>query len=81
MTKLTMMDLFGNKQAAIFQRYSAGVLWYRTEVHEFEFPVPVAELDGAQVMAREPATVFMRWIKRHLDLVTSAEKEHGSSDD
>lgn len=69
MTAYKLSDHVGNKQIAVFQRYVAGVLWYETDCTYFEFPVPADELDGASVKAREPASMFIRWIKRHMSMI------------
>jgi hypothetical protein len=69
MTAYKLSDHIGNKQKAIFVRFVAGVLWYRTDATDFEFPVPADELDGASVSAREPASMFLRWIRRHIAMI------------
>lgn len=54
-----------------FLRYRAGNLWYVTETG-FEFPVPIADIGEATFLAEDKATLFVRYIRKHLAL--SAER-------
>ena len=72
---LKVSDHVGNGQKAIFRRYAAGALWYETDRTGFLFQVPVDEIEGTSVSAREPAILFMRWIRRQMDSNEQALKE------
>jgi hypothetical protein len=62
----------GDKQVT-FMRYRDGELWYVTE-DGFEFPVPVADIGNATFLARDKALLFMRWMRKHLEMVAQARQ-------
>ena len=41
-------------------------LWYKTE-SGFQFPIPIADTEGADFNAEEKAIIFMRWIRKHIE--------------
>jgi hypothetical protein len=57
-----------------FSHYKENELWYTTECG-FMFPVPVADTGNAEFKNEDKATFFMRWIRKHLELITN-EKEN-----
>ena len=57
----------GNKQVT-FVRCRDGDLWYVTD-DGFEFPVPVEDIGNATFLARDKALLFMRWMRRHLEVI------------
>jgi hypothetical protein len=59
-----------------FVRYQQGELWYVTE-GGFEFPVPIADTGSAEFKAQDKAILFMRWIRKHQGLLTSARADQG----
>lgn len=62
----------GDKQVT-FVRYRDGELWYVTE-DGFEFPVPVADIGTATFLARDKALLFMRYMRKHLEMVAQARQ-------
>lgn len=50
-------------KVAVFEEFHSGNLFYTID-DKFRFPVPVDELQGTSVGAKEKASVFMKWIKR-----------------
>jgi hypothetical protein len=54
-----------------FVHYFDGDLWYRTE-DGFNFPVPVSEAGTATFLATDRAILFMRYIRKHMELVANA---------
>jgi hypothetical protein len=62
----------GDKQVT-FVRYRDGEFWYVTE-DGFEFPVPVADIGTATVLARDKALLFMRYMRQHLEMVAQARQ-------
>ena len=49
-----------------------GALWYRAEdgtLAGFVFPVPFQEVAGATFRHRDRGIIFMRWIRRYLELL------------
>lgn len=53
-----------------FQYYRDGNLYYQTEAGML-FPVPVADTNTATFLVEDKASLFMRWIRKHLDSITS----------
>lgn len=53
---------------AHFQYFRAGNLIYKT-TSDFEFPIPVSDTGEATFPAEEKAITFMRWIRKHHDLI------------
>ena len=60
-------------KTARFVRYREGHFIYETE-DGFQFPVPLAEIGTATLLAEDRALFFTRWIRRHLELIESAKK-------
>jgi len=57
-----------------FKRYHKGNLWYVTE-NGFEFPVPVEDTGDAEFLSMDKGMLYMRWIRKHLDVVEKAKQE------
>ena len=58
---------------AIFQWYRDGNLWYK--VLDFEFPVPISDTGTATFLKEDKAIFFMRWIRKHLEIIEDARNE------
>ena len=41
----------------------------------FEFPVPATDVGSATMLATDKALLFMRYIRKHVDLVTQARAD------
>jgi hypothetical protein len=54
-----------------FQFYRAGDLWYKLD--DFEFPVPVSDLNNATLNAEEKAIMLMRWMRKHEQFLEDAK--------
>lgn len=55
----------------------SGLTTYETEwlrLPAFEFPIPLEETAGAEFLATDKAIVFMRWIRRHVELLNEAKQ-------
>lgn len=64
---LTLKDhVSGNVE---FQYYRAGNLMYKTSTG-LEFPVPISDTNDASFPRTEKGLLFMRWIRKQLDLET-----------
>jgi hypothetical protein len=61
-----------NGRQVRFVRFTADELWYTTE-DGFEFPVPIADAGEASFLAQDKAMLFMRYIRKHLDLLAKTE--------
>lgn len=51
-----------------FQYYQDGNLWYKTDTELF-FPVPLTETGSARFLEIDKSSIFMRWIRKHLDTI------------
>ena len=58
-----------------FSFYRDKELWYITE-DGFEFPVPIEEVGNATFLAEDRAILFMRYIRKHMEMIDKAKKEH-----
>lgn len=54
-----------------FTHYFDGSLWYKTE-DGFSFPVPVSDIGTATFLASDKAMLFMRYIRKHMELLAHA---------
>jgi hypothetical protein len=54
-----------------FLHYKDSELWYRTECG-FEFPVPISDTGNAKFLAKDRALLFMRYIRKHIEMVSEA---------
>lgn len=57
-----------------FQRYHDQNLWYKTDDTNFEFPVPIEDIGNATFLATDKSILFMRYIRKHIDLLQSNEE-------
>ncbi|MNL76691.1 hypothetical protein D3C87_2027000 [compost metagenome] len=55
-------------------KFRKGDLWYRTELG-FEFPVPVADAGDASFEAVIKASMLMRYIRKHAQMLEQARQE------
>jgi len=57
-----------------FEFFKKGELWYNINVEDkkFKFPVPISEAGDGIFLSSEKATLFMRYIRKHLEAI---EKE------
>jgi hypothetical protein len=55
-----------------FTHYFDGSLWYVTE-DEFSFPVPISDIGTATFLACDKAILFMRYIRKHMELLNGKE--------
>lgn len=71
MTTKTLKQLIENNNQAYFVSYQQNKLIYKTACG-FSFTVPVVDLGDAKINAQEKASVFMKWIKKELDYLSTA---------
>lgn len=62
----------GDKKVS-FTRYFDGSLYYKTE-DGFEFPVEISDIGTATFLATDRAILFMRYIRKHLQLLDLESK-------
>ena len=63
---MDIKQLYKTKEKVHFQYFKDGDFWYQTE-SGFLFPVPLADLEGAQMNAEDKATLFVRYIKKWIE--------------
>lgn len=67
----SIKDMVTGEKQVTFTRYRDGELWYVTD-DDFEFPVPVADIGNATFLARDKALLFMRYIRKHMQMLELA---------
>jgi hypothetical protein len=72
-----LKEMIKDNKHVNFSFYRDKELWYSTE-DGFEFPVPIEEVGNATFMAEDKAILFMRYIRKHLEMLDAAKKEHES---
>lgn len=70
---MSIKEMVSGKQVK-FLRYQRKELWYVTECG-FEFPVPIDDTGDASFSSQDKAILFMRWIKKHQELLANAKLE------
>lgn len=68
----TLKEIVSNNAKVHFNFYRKGELWYVTDCG-FDFPVPIEDTGDASFMKEDKAMLFMRYIRKQLDIV-KAEK-------
>ncbi len=73
------------REQARFTHFEDGCLWYEVmwfetvdgipEEHLFDFPVPVNDTDGGRFLPVDRGLYFMRWMRKHLAMLTAAVTE------
>lgn len=82
----TLKLMISGDNQVYFTRYFDNNLWYRVgyavdgeladPVYDnFEFPVPVADTQGATFLAQDKAILFMRYIRKHMEMLEKAKAE------
>ena len=71
----SLKEMVSDNKKVKFVFYRDGNLWYVTETG-FEFPVPVEDIGNATFLAEDKAMLFMRYIRKHLDVITEAKNEN-----
>lgn len=57
-----------------FMYFKEGELWYHTETG-FQFPVPVCDVGNATMLPCDKALLFMRYIRKHLEMIVNAKDD------
>ena len=70
---MTLLEMVKDKSVH-FSFYCEDTLWYKTD-DGFEFPVPVSDIGNATFIAKDKATLFMRWIRKHKEFIDKAREE------
>lgn len=73
----TIKEMVENRQKVAFRFYRDNQLWYATECG-FEFPVPISEAGTATFLAEDKAILFMRYIRRQMELLNKSVAQSNS---
>lgn len=71
---MKLKDMVSDGKKVRFVKYFDSQLWYQTE-SGFEFPVPITDIGTATFLPEDKAMLFMRWIRKHLEMIEGAKKE------
>lgn len=69
---LSLKEMVTDNKKVKFKFYRDGYLWYATDC-DFEFPVPISDIGNATFLCEDRAMLFMRYIRKHLDLIAEAK--------
>jgi len=70
---MSIKDMVKDKKVK-FLFYKEKELWYTTECG-FEFPVPIDDTGNAYFNNEDKAMLFMRWIRKHKEMLEKARDE------
>jgi hypothetical protein len=68
---MNIKDMIKDK-IVTFEFYRDGDLWYRTEC-DFLFPVPISDIGTATFHKVDKAILFMRYIRKHIEVIQKPE--------
>lgn len=71
---MDIKSMVSNGKKVNFIHYKHGDLWYVTECG-FEFPVPVTDAGDATFLKEDKAMMFMRYIRKHIEMITISKEE------
>ena len=71
----SIKEMVKDRKMVRFSFYRDNELWYVTE-DGFEFPVPLDDIGNATFMHKDKAILFMRYIRKHIEYLDNARKEH-----
>jgi len=69
---MDIKELVKGGKTVSFIYYKDGDLWYRHE-DGFEFPVPVSDAGTATFEAQDKAMLFMRYMRKHIQMLETAK--------
>lgn len=75
----SIKEMVNNNKRVAFVRYQNSELWYSTECG-FEFPVPISDTGEAAFLNSDKALLFMRWIRKHIDVIQKAKEETSAAE-
>ena len=70
----SIKEMVANGRKVRFTHYKSGELWYEAECG-FAFPVPTADAGDGCFLAEDKALLFMRYIRRHKDMIDQARAD------
>jgi hypothetical protein len=72
----SVKDMVKDNKVVRFQFYRDQSLFYETECGSI-FPVPINDIGNATFMAEDKALLFMRYIRKHIDVIKKEKEEYG----
>lgn len=63
------------KHSVTFERFQNNELWYICD-DGFQFPVPVSDTGTAVFHRCDKGPFFMRWIRKHMEMIAQARSEY-----
>lgn len=70
----TLKSQIEGDKKVYFCKFENNTLWYRTEIG-LEFPIEGDDLKGATFLPEDRAILYMRWIRKRIDVLNKAQKE------
>ncbi len=68
---MKVLDYIKNGEISTFVELKNKELWY--EVSGFKFPIPLEETEGGVFLATDKASIFKRWIRKHLEFLEKSK--------
>jgi hypothetical protein len=75
---VSIKEMVANGRKVRFTYYKSGELWYVTESGS-AFPVPIADTGDGAFLAEDKALLFMRYIRKHKEMLDHARAEAQSA--
>lgn len=75
---MDIKQLYKTQEKVSFTHFANGEFWYQT-ADGFAFPVPLADIGNATLLASDKATLFVRYIRKHLAMLEQARLEHSGA--
>lgn len=72
----SIKDMVKDGKKVTFVFYREGELWYKTECG-FQFSVPINDVGTAAMLNEDKAILFMRWIRKHVEMLDKAKIKEG----
>jgi hypothetical protein len=73
---MSIKDMVKDGKTVSFVQFREGNFIYQTE-DGFEFPVPLSDIGNATMLAKDKAIMFMRYIRKHIELQKTYMKSVG----
>jgi hypothetical protein len=70
---MNIKDMVSNNKKVKFIQYREGEFIYSTECG-FEFPVPIADVGKATLLAEDKALLFLRYIRKHVEVIEAGSR-------
>lgn len=73
---MDIKQLYKTQERVTFTHFANGEFWYQT-AGGLAFPVPLADIGTATLLSSDKATLFVRYIRKHLAMLDAAKTSHG----